>query len=405
VTLPDGLGGRRDVYLGKHDTDESWDEYNRVLAEWKANARRLPAEVVKTSELSVNELILAYWRFAEAYYVKDGGATSEQDVIRFALRFVKARYGDTPARDFGPTALKTVRQAMIDHPVTRKVKVKDPATGKARVEVKVIRRGLARKTVNKLIQRAKRLFAWGVEEELLPATVHLALTRVGGLRRGKSGARETSRVKPVPEAHVEAVLPHVPAAVRTMIEMQRLCGGRPQDVVQVRAIDIDMTGPVWEYRPQRYKTEHRNDADGKDRERVVFLGPKAQALLKPYLTLNVTEYLFSPQRSEAERNARRREQRKTPAWPSHMRRRAKGRVLGDRYTVAAYRRAIARACLKAGVPVWWPNQLRHACGTEVRKRYNLEASQAVLGHAELGVTQVYAEVDREAARRVMAEIG
>jgi integrase len=404
VTLPDGLGSRRDVYLGKHDTHESWDAYFRVLAEWKAHGRRLPAEVVKTSDLSVNELMLAYWRFAETYYVKDGGPTSEQDVIRFALRFVKERYGHAPARDFGPTALKTVRQAMIDHPVTRKVKVKDPATGKARVEVKGIRRGLARKTVNKLIQRVKRLFAWGVEEELLPATVHLALTRVAGLRKGKNGARETSRVKPVPGGHIEAVLPHVPAAVRTMIEVQRLCGGRPQDVVQLRAIDIDMTGPVWEYRPPRYKTQHRNE-NGQDRERVVFLGPKTQALLKPYLTLNVTDYLFSPQRSEAEPNARRREQRKTPAWPSHMRRKAKGRVLRDCYTVAAYRRAIARGCLKAGTPVWWPNQLRHACGTEVRKRYNLEASQAVLGHAELGVTQVYAEVNQETARRVMAEIG
>jgi hypothetical protein len=53
---------------------------------------------VKNSELSVNELILAYWRFAEAYYVKDGGPTSEQDVIRFALRFVKERYGHDLAR-------------------------------------------------------------------------------------------------------------------------------------------------------------------------------------------------------------------------------------------------------------------------------------------------------------------
>jgi hypothetical protein len=48
-------------------------------------------------------------------------------------------------------------------------------------------------------------------------------------------------------------------------------------------------------------------------------------------------------------------------------------------------------------------QLRHAAGTEIRKRFGLEASQAVLGHAELG--QAYAEVDRETARRVMGEIG
>jgi len=191
-----------------------------------------------------------------------------------------------------------------------------------------------------------------------------------------------------------------------MIQVQRLCGGRPQDIVQMRAVDIDMTGPIWKYRPPRYKTEHHND--GSDRERIVFLGPRAQALLKPYLTLSVTDYLFSPIRSEQARNATRRQERRSPMTPSQARRKARGRSkapLRKHYDVASYRRAIRRACLKVGVPIWSPLQLRHSRGTEVRKRFGLEASQAVLGHSELGVTQVYAEVDHEAARRVMAEIG
>jgi hypothetical protein len=36
VTLPDGLGGRHDVLLGKYGTPESRDEYARVIAEWEA---------------------------------------------------------------------------------------------------------------------------------------------------------------------------------------------------------------------------------------------------------------------------------------------------------------------------------------------------------------------------------
>jgi integrase len=304
--------------------------------------------------------------------------------------------------------LKAVRQAMIEHPITRTVKVQDPVTGEAREEVKVLHHGLTRKVINKHAGRIKRMFAWAVEEGLVPPSVHQALACVAGLKKGKSVAREKPRVKPAPDAWVEGVLPLVPPTVRTMIDVQRLSGCRPQDIVQLRAIDIDMTGPVWEYRPPRYKTEHRNEEDSPDRERVVFLGPRAQALLKPYLTLNVTDYLFSPRRSEEARNAKRREGRKTPKWASHMKRTPKGRTrapIRARYDVTTYRRAIARACLKAGVPVWRPNQLRHARGTEVRKRYGLEASQAVLGHAELGVTQVYAEADRDTAKRIMAEIG
>jgi integrase len=300
---------------------------------------------------------------------------------------------------------------MVRHPITRTSKVKDPATGAVREQVRVVREGLARRFVNKQIGRIRRMFAWAVEAELLPVEVHQALLRVQGLKKGKGEAREKARVKPVPEAYVEAVLPHVPATVRTMIEVQRLCGCRPQDVVNLRAIDIDMTEPVWEFRPSRYKTEHHNDASDPDRERVVYLGPKAQAFLKPYLTLNVTDYLFSPKRSEAERLTAKRAARKTKLWPSHARHQAKKRgsrpraPLRDCYDVASYRRAIRRGCLKAGVPVWFPLQLRHARGTEIRRGYGLEASQAVLGHSELGVTQVYAEVDRDTARRIMAEIG
>jgi integrase len=73
--------------------------------------------------------------------------------------------------------------------------------------------------------------------------------------------------------------------------------------------------------------------------------------------------------------------------------------------VASYRRAIHRACDAAGIPPWSPHRLRHSAATEVRRRFGLEASQVVLGHAELGVTQVYAERDLQRAREVMRQIG
>jgi integrase len=414
VTLPNGRGGRSDVLLGKHDTDESWAEYNRVLQEWKANERRLPAKSSnpEPSGLTVNELLLAYYRHAETYYVKDGAPTSEVAAIRAALRFVKPLYGHTLAADFSPRALKAVRDAMVTHPITIKEKVKttDQETGVVQVEErdKLLRNGLARRCINKQIGRIKRMFAWAVEEELVPVSVHQSLVCVKGLKKGKDSAREKRRIGPVPDAMVETVLPLVAPTVRTLIDVQRLCGCRPQDVVQLRAIDIDMTGPVWEYRPQRYKTQHHNEDDSPDRERIIFIGPRSQALIRPYLTLNVTDYLFSPARAEQARNTKRKQERKSPMTPSQVKRRPKANPkapLRDHYDVGSYRKAIRRACLKAGIPIWFPLQLRHSRGTEIRKRYGLEASQAVLGHTELGVTQVYAEEDRDTARRVMGEIG
>jgi hypothetical protein len=62
--------------------------------------------------------------------------------------------------------LKAVRQAMIDHTITRKVKVTDPETGEVRQEERVLRKGLARRFINKQVGRIKRMFSWAVEEEL-----------------------------------------------------------------------------------------------------------------------------------------------------------------------------------------------------------------------------------------------
>jgi integrase len=407
----------RDYYLGRWRLSERKppaavkQAYDALIAQWLAGGRYLPVREAAKPALTLNDLVLAYWRFAEGYYVKEGAPTSEQAAIQQALRPLRRLYGHTPAKDFGPLALKAVRQEMVQHRIVRKIKVTDPETGEERQEEKLLAVGLARKNINKQIGRIRRMFSWAVEEELIPVEVHAALLRVKGLRKGKGHAREKPRVRPVAPAIVEATLPHLPAMVRAMVEVHRLCGGRPQDIVEMRPIDIDMTGSVWEYRPRRYKTEHHNEDNLPERARVVFLGPRALAIIKPLLPLNVEAHVFSPRRSEQERNKKRREARKTPVWPSHLRRleqkraRHRTRPPRDRYDVQGYRRAIRRACKKAGLPVWHPNQLRHLRGTEIRKGYGLEASQAVLGHAELSATQIYSEVDLESARTIMGEVG
>ena len=188
-----------------------------------------------------------------------------------------------------------------------------------------------------------------------------------------------------------------------MVRLQRLTGMRPGEVVLMRAVDIDMSDPsCWIYRPARHKSQHH------DRERLIFLGPRGQALLRPFLTLDVSGYLFSPRRSVAQWRAEQRARRDSPLTPSQAARRPKAnpqRTHGELYDDGAYRKAIRKACLKAAIPIWFPHQLRHSAASEIRRRYGLEAGQAVLGHCELGTTQIYAEVDSTTARRIMLETG
>jgi integrase len=54
---------------------------------------------------------------------------------------------------------------------------------------------------------------------------------------------------------------------------------------------------------------------------------------------------------------------------------------------------------------WHLHQLRHTAATQIRKDFGLEASQAVLGHASVDATQIYAEKNTGIAKRVMQEVG
>src|SRR5271157_4571122 len=59
----------RDIYLGRYGSPESRAEFDRLLAEWLSNGRRLPAPACG-SDLTVNELASAYLDHADSYYVK-----------------------------------------------------------------------------------------------------------------------------------------------------------------------------------------------------------------------------------------------------------------------------------------------------------------------------------------------
>jgi integrase len=418
VTLPDGLGRRRDVLLGKHGTAESRKEYLRVLAEWEANGRRLP-QPAAASDLTLNELLLAYWRHARGYY---GWAKQPQRgdkaSLKAALRVVRKLYGPTLARDFGPLALKACRARMV-------------------------RKGWARTYINSQVDRLRRMFRWAAEEEMLPGSVHDNLAKVASLRKGKCKARESDKVRPVPDSTVDATLPFLHPVPRVMAQLQRLTGMRPGEVCRLRGMDLEVSGPVWVYRPgsdRGPEGEHKTSHHG--HERTVLIGPRAQEVLRPWLKTDLTAYLFSPREAEALRSAARRQNRKSPMTPSQAARRPRKnpkRPRGERYRVAAYRLAIYRACDRAFPPPaplakradetwqewrarltagdraelrrwrkahrWHPHQLRHSAATVLRKEYGIEVAKIILGHATLSATQVYAERDLEKAREVVHKIG
>ncbi len=55
-----------------------------------------------------------------------------------------------------------------------------------------------RSVVNKRIAMLKRLFKWAAAQKLVPVTTYQSVATVENLKAGRSAARESKRVLPVP---------------------------------------------------------------------------------------------------------------------------------------------------------------------------------------------------------------
>lgn len=338
----------------------------------------------------VDELVLAYLDFAETYY--NGGG--EFVGMKGALEHLSAMYGDEPGRQFGPAALYALQQRLIQ-----------------------LR--YARSFVNKTIGRIKRFFRWCSKHEHVPPLLYHELDAVDPVMPGRYGARETDPVEPVKWDVACQIVPYVSPQIAAMIQVQYLCGMRPQDVCIMRRFDIDTSGDIWFYRPY----QHKGTWAGR---RMVKAVPKAaQEILKSFFKTDIEAYLFSPKDAwEWQRENRpcgRKDDRKTPIYPSELksreRRKAETRAKlpplrpkGDHYTTNTYWKAVQYGILAANrairkqletqgvevkqgdlVPQWSPNQLRHGIATEIRQVLGQQAAQLWLGHENLQTTGIYAE--------------
>jgi integrase len=389
---------RRRVYLGPYGSDASKAEYRRLIAELesKASPHSPLRQRTRRSDLTVNELALDYIDHADAFYRKpNGDPTTERGLVKIAVGMAASLYGHTLVAEFGPIALKTIRNAMVA-------------------------KGWARLTVNRHVGRIVRMFKWAAENELVDGAALHALRSLTGLRFGRTTAPESKPVRPVDASTIDATLPHLPPPVAAMVRLQRLTGMRPGEVCQMRPCDIDATEDVWIYRPTDHKTLHHG------RERSIYIGPKGQMLLKPFLHGRPAQMpLFSPiEAMHAVRSAR-AAARRTPMKAGNSvgsnRQPAPRKQPGAAYTTASYGRSIKAACEKEwptkGCALaaeelaknrrrhWHPNQLRHTAATEHRRQFGLEAAQILLGHAKADVTQIYAERDASKAVEIARQVG
>lgn len=347
-----GTGGKR-AYFGEFGTEEAEQKYQIWLSDLlKAQATGEPVGK-RRSSVTIVELIDDYLAWSDANH----SAGENRNNWETLDRLLSPLFGETRAASFGPNALRAFQQ----HLAAQKV------NGSPR---------FARTTVNNHVKRVRRFFRWCQSRELLPAGFVQELETVEPLKKGRTPARETAPVQPVPREVWQATLPwlhlkaHLP--VRTMIQVQYWCGMRPGEVCSLRPCDIDRTHEVWLYRPAEHKTAHHG------KTLIKAIPPDAQALLEPLLDGPADRPLFMTIRKR-------------------------------QHTALTYGKAIRTAVKEANskgvrIPHWSPNQLRHASLTEVRDRLGLEAAQVWGGHSDSATTLIYAWTATARLREIAAAL-
>ncbi len=331
-----------------------------AYAEWLADHGGPPA-LPPPSSMTVADAVEAFRRHAKVRYTRP----SEQHRYATAITAVAELYGNQPASTFRAKALRDVRTWML-------------SAGK---------RPRSRNYVNKLVRAIQTAWRWLAAEELVPAECATSVCMVRALAMGEGG-KERPPVLPPDHGAVAKALPYLPAMVQSMVQIQLLTGARPGEICRMRweevsrdpamAIPLPGTGRtvaalrcgetmVWMYAPGSHKTLKRG------KSRVVAMGPQAMAILLPWLRDHGPVFLTR---------------------------------LGTTYRADSYSRAVARACLKANIAPWHPNQLRHAAATEIAEQFDSHHSAAALGHAPgSNATTVYVEQSLQKAAAVAAKIG
>ncbi|MCA8999156.1 MAG: site-specific integrase [Planctomycetaceae bacterium] len=331
------------IYLGKYGSPESHDAYDREIVKWRRQ-NDLSAKFSTT----VAQLALAYTEHAKTHYRnEDGTETGEVQNIQYALKPLVRMFRNVPCAEFGPLKLKAVREDLMKR--------------HCRVQV------------NNHIYRIRRAFRWGVENEMVPGSVLVELEAVKSLAKGRTHAKESDPVVPVPQEHIDAVLKVATPNVAAMVQLQLLTGARVSEIRLMQVGDIDTTGEVWLYRPKSHKNAWRR------KDRTIFIGPKGQAILMPFIADAVQSdlYVFRSRKKE-----------------------------NKPYTLHGYLASIRGACKKAKVPNWSPGQLRHNAATNINRKFgDIDGSRVMLGHSEKTTTQIYAERDFQKATEIARKIG
>ena len=381
-------------YLGKWEGDSPSAEAVERLAQLKALWEFDPGAKAKVSNAV---LLISLWRAWEAS--PECPTKNSRDDFARVERYLfgddkfKGPHKETHLKDFGARELRAWQTCLCG--------LRTPQGNLL----------LSRHTISQCIKYVRKCFAWGVIEGKVDQLHAASLLLVEPPAKGK--VKEKQKRQSVSRAISDKMALHLSPPLRTAIELLWLTTARPSEVLGLQVEDIKRNGSillrsgasldlvkekVWAAILDKHKT-----AD-KGFERVLFFGPRSQAVLSPYLNRN--GYLFKPSEGRSFQLAELARILTTTGKGSKKTKKGKDgkRQPGEFYCSHALAKAVSNACMRANVPHFAPYSIRHSAGAAVRDTYGKDAAIVFMGHKPRDVTDGYVGSDLKLAARVAREV-
>jgi integrase len=346
-------------------TADAEKAYRRIIVEYLANQDK----PVQAESISIDELILRFFK-QKLPTVHKASAQHFKAVSDTLL----SHYAGYKAVDISVREMRTVRALFIE-------------------------KGWKRSYVNDQTARIRQILIWGQQEGILPQQYNPP--KIKALEKGECICPEGVSRKTIPLADIEKTIAALSPTLAAAVKIQLATAARPSEVLEMRIEQINRSNPdCWEVRYIRHKTAKKTG------DKTIFLAKPEIAVITPYIGNRAEGYVFTPESALADRKAKEtavlKSKYRSPSAreKAAYRKRHPKQKINDHYDVAAYRRAITRACERAGVPHWFPYGLRHTGVTLIGLEHGIEAAQHIAGHRNIATTEHYFHGQDEIARRI-----
>lgn len=224
----------RVIYLGKYESSESVEKYQKILA-----------SLDPPKSCSVAELLTRFVGHLRLQGVTNGRC----NVVATLLRRFVAIYGDFEACDINIKHLKSYR-AILEQEGTMRI------AGNSNLNV------------------VKQMLKYAAQEGIISPLKWAEFSLVEGLKRGRSKNPDKKGIGPADPVALGKIWKYLKPQTKDAVRLQLYTGMRPSEALSVRLIQVKPFQGVYIYRPEKHKTAYLG------KSKAILIPRKAYALIQ-----------------------------------------------------------------------------------------------------------------------------